>query len=114
MSRPPSGGPVDDSERATPLGPPVPPPRQEAATLMLTDVLAVAGLIALVLVWLAAQRLGVRHGPPGTGAFRCGACRGDCGGSRPDCPLGRPSAAPGAHVRDDAAGSGRDEKGWPP
>lgn len=81
---------------------------------MLTDVLAVAGLIALVLVWLVAQRLGARHGPPGAGALRCGACRGDCGGSRPDCPLGRPSAGPAAHGGDDGGGSGRDEKGWPP
>jgi hypothetical protein len=54
--------------------------------LMFTDLLAVAGLVALVLGWLAAQRLAARHGSPESEAFRCGACSGDCGGSRPDCP----------------------------
>lgn len=78
---------------------------------MLTDALAVAALVALVLGWLAAQRLASRHGSPEPGAFRCGACSGDCGGSRPDCPQGRLSAPAATDGSDQDAGTGRDRKG---
>lgn len=56
---------------------------------MITDFLAVTGLVVAVLVWLTIQRSAARHGLSARGMFRCGACKGDCGGSRPDCPKSR-------------------------
>lgn len=67
---------------------------------MLTDALAIVGLVALLFLWLAVQRLASRHGSPEAGAFRCGACSGDCGWSRPDCPRHRLLARPGADEGD--------------
>lgn len=78
---------------------------------MLTDALAIAALVALVLGWLAAQRLASRHGSPQASAFRCGACSGDCGGSRPDCPRSRLPAHAGANGIDEGAGIDRDRSG---
>lgn len=58
---------------------------------MLSDVFAVAGLIALLLVWLALQRWAARHRGAELAASRWGACGGDCGGARSGCPR-RPTA----------------------
>lgn len=72
---------------------------------MLIDALAVVGLVALVLVWLATQKLGARHGAPAAGALRCGACSGDCGNRRPDCPRFRLSEPSGKDEPDSPQGS---------
>lgn len=56
---------------------------------MITNALAITGLVAAVLLWLTIQRSATRHGLSARGMFRCGACKGDCGGSRADCPKGR-------------------------